>query len=155
MTLLPDAYFAGHFDGEGCLSNGEGCLSMGFRNNCAMPRLQVQSTSAWLPTLEAYQVRFGGRIHKQTLRTSKQAYAWCPSGLVETLSFLKSIHPYSTEKRGQVETAIQWLEYRLQSPLFGEREPFDECFARAIFDRLKKAKTHEPATKPMDALSLA
>lgn len=107
MAPLVDAYAAGFFDGEGCISlarstPGRYCLQVHVGNNNR-------------DVLDSYQSRFGGSVG---LRSSG-LYIWAIySDNAER--FLSAIFPYLRVKRGEAEAALMWCKMRRDGTLTKE-----------------------------------
>ena len=109
MRELPDAYFAGHFDGEGCarLQRRTGLESYFF---CLQVRV------CCLPNLERYKSRFGGVLRKEKNGGDKYIYAWKITKRKEAIPFIEAILPFSIEKRRELKLLLEWLVERGKYP---------------------------------------
>lgn len=105
--LPSNAYFAGHFDGEGC-------VMMNYVRKNTRPVLRLSVSGAHLPTLKLYQRRFGGSISKKPHPTHvKPQWQWHVSTVRVCLYFLRAIQPYAIEKREQINAALGFLNLRV------------------------------------------
>jgi hypothetical protein len=111
---IPDikaAYFAGHFDGDGCVG-----LYKHSHSNTYTPVVAVRI--AHKPVLDEYAKYFGRKVldgYKAGLGDLKM-WRWTLNGLADCLYFLKTLEPYLIEKKEQVVLTIEWLEWRLRKP---------------------------------------
>ena len=118
MVTLTDAihpsieYFAGHFDGEGC-------IYMRARPHSNRARISITITAVYQPVLQEYKLRFGGQITKSSVSVNKQLWRWQLSSMPEIKVFLIEIAPFLFEKREQAEIALSYLEQRLAYSLRG------------------------------------
>lgn len=112
--MLPDSYFAGHFDGEGCIRMSQ--HHKGWRMTASV---KVSHKA----TILQYQERFVGAVRaRPDANTNKLLWEWyliTHSGLLE---FIDYITPFSQEKLEQLELAKRWLEQRKLESL---RHPSD------------------------------
>jgi hypothetical protein len=95
MSREDRAYFAGFFDGEGCVHIERSELGYKLRVIVAQKRLTQ------LQRLESY---YGGRVYT---RPGDGASHWQVNGLM-AYAFLADIYPWVQEKRDQVELAIEY-----------------------------------------------
>ena len=111
-------YFAGHFDGEGCLYMS--------RHNAGW-RLKATVSACHKPVLEYYKTTFGGSIREVT-RGAKNKTLWCWSltNHAELLVFLQSIAPFSLEKKPQILIGCEWLLARKAFPRYRVPHTFIE-----------------------------
>ena len=128
MTTAPtDSYWAGYFDGEG---------NVGFhtRADGSLPRIRIGVKSANLPSLQALQARFGGKVVLCSVPTArnKSLYRWRIGSLHDCHAFVRAVEPYSIEKREQLTLARHWLDHRAEIPLRGCRSPETRCMAHEI-----------------------
>ena len=105
-------YFAGHFDGEGC-------IYMRIRPKVQRARLGITVTAGYWPILDAYQRQFGGQVTKSTISVNMQLRQWTLSSLPDVQAFLFALLPFLHEKRRQAEITLAYLDVRLQYPLRG------------------------------------
>lgn len=102
-TLL--AYFAGFFDGEGCVNIGKSKP----KNRSMHFQLRALASNTNPQTLKMLQKCFGGKIYKSPHRKRrKPCWQWVVAS-VKAEKFLKSILPYLVIKK---EEAILGLEFR-------------------------------------------
>lgn len=123
MATLTDAYAAGLFDGEGCIL---GRVQHPKRGGIGI--ILVSVGMAYLPTLEEFQERFNGHIHKSwdrrkpkkaMLNRTKTMWCWTLTVAEDVLSFLTAVRPYLREKASQADIAMEYLRERLQYPKYG------------------------------------
>ena len=101
-------YFAGHFDGEGC-------LYMSRHNNGW--RLKATVSACHLPVLEYYKATFGGVIRDVTRGAkNKTLWNWSLYSHPHLLAFLEAVEPFSLEKKAQIVVGIAWLRARQTFP---------------------------------------
>lgn len=110
-VLMPSdtdlAYFAGLFDGEGC-------ISMTAPDN-RIARLSVKMTICHSPALIRLQSWFGGNISKPQIRgTNKTIFTWTLGSFQEQLHFLDCIAEHLDEKQPQANLAIEYLRARIK-----------------------------------------
>ena len=103
-----DGYFAGHFDGEGCVYMS----SPGKKRSGALNKLKIQVCVCDLRTLQAYQARFGGTINSRK-SIGKPMSTWTMAGVSDCERFIHAVLPHSIEKRGQLDVAQRWLAHRI------------------------------------------
>ena len=125
-------YFAGHFDGEGCLDMGR--HSNGWR-------LRAAVKVCHLPVLEYYKATFGGTVRQRPGGAkNKMLWDWSLRNQPQLLSFLEAIEPFSLEKKPQILVAIQWLRARQAFPKYHVPRTFidygNQCAAE--LSRLKR-----------------
>lgn len=118
------AYFAGLFDGEGCISidkdyKGKVYLTLSCR---------VAMTNLWV--LQALKFAFGGSVRsvKKQKNHWKQAWIWRVSAQL-ALSFLEQILPYLKLKKPEAEIAIKFARAKMGRQ--GKRRLSDEQIAVA------------------------
>lgn len=106
---LKNAYFAGHFDGEGCISFGRD-------SGGTFPGLMARVGTVYRPVVESYQKYFGGSImiRPPGSRHHKIQWMWTLGAQSQMLIFLKRVIPHSMEKRAQLELAQAYLEERMK-----------------------------------------
>jgi len=100
------AYFAGLFDGEGCISMTN--------NSSRIPRLTVMMAISHKPALVRLSSWFGGCIHEPKRFVNKPMFQWHIGQFSEVLYFLEAIFPFLDEKREQAELAIAYLKERIK-----------------------------------------
>ena len=113
-TAVQNAYFAGHFDGEGCIS---------FQRDSTgtFPGLTARVSAVYKPVILEYQDYFGGSVHEveppNTHGRSHCRYQWLwhISAVHQVLRFIRRVLPYSHEKRAQLELAHEYIMLRVQS----------------------------------------
>jgi len=93
-SVSESAYFAGHFDGEGCVT---------IRADNERFKLQITVQCCYLPVLELYKRFYGGSIRPSSCCTNKKMWKWNLCGYYAGLRFIDTILPYSLEKKEQLE----------------------------------------------------
>jgi hypothetical protein len=106
-TITENAYFAGHFDGEGCVR-----LAL----NGKSYKIRISITLAHKPTLEKYQECFGGSLCSAG-GVKKALWKWHLSGYHRSLIFIDTIIPFSMEKREQLEVARNYIVKRIEASM--------------------------------------
>lgn len=102
------AYFAGHFDADGCIRMAKKY------NNKTMPYFpQVEVTISSVPTIYKYKEYFNGRAYTKNKPRNKQLYTWMSQSLNDIYNFVISVLPYSIEKREQLVLIKEWIEKRI------------------------------------------
>lgn len=140
--MLPDAYFAGHFDGEGCIR-----LTKHHRGY----RPWVAVTNSHQPIIDLYRERFGGSIReKPKASTNKLLSEWYLVTHDKCLYFVDAVLPFSMEKKPQLLVLKKWLEERKLEKRVITQEFIDYSFNSASkLAELKKEcnppRKHQPA----------
>lgn len=105
-----NAYFAGHFDGEGSIMFGP-------PGKGQSPGLLVRVSGVYKPTIEEYVANFGG-VMKIVLPTQeghcRVQWTWICMAQDKVLRFINCILPYSREKRAQLELGLNYLMERIK-----------------------------------------
>lgn len=130
------AYFAGLFDGEGCVLLGKSQAGYG---------IQAHINITYIPNLERLRNIFGGSItlHKKRAANHKQLYEWFISGR-NVHDFLQTILPYLSEKKPQAELSIQYCEELGMGAIGGRRRSiYDKSRQEWYYKELKRLKTIE------------
>ncbi len=98
------AYFAGLFDGEGCVN---------FTKCRAGHIIRISVTNTNIEIIKHLQNRFGGHIQLLSLRKDnwKQGFSWNIANS-RAIEFLKSIRPWLRIKDAQADLAVVWAEHR-------------------------------------------
>lgn len=106
MNEINYAYFAGFFDGEGCIRI---CKRKGRRYARYQLDIGITSTNLWI--LQRLKFMFGGSvlIQKASTLTRRTAWAWRINGKL-ALQFLRLIYPYLYLKKAEAEIAIEFQE---------------------------------------------
>jgi|GEM_PF-2171649 len=133
--LLPDltetqkSYFAGHFDGEGCIR---------LASNGRSYKIQISVTAAHKPVLDSYLACFSGSIHAHG-GVNKPLFCWSLTGYYRSLRFIETIFPYAMEKREQLEVARDYIVKRIDASV---TQPSDDIreLARVSAHRLTALK---------------
>lgn len=112
-----NAYAAGFFDGEGCVS----LFYMALRRWKSDPskrihgfRLVVVISNTDWQIIKLFRARFGGQAYQDMCRPAvpsrKPIYTWRINGADLQTYFLRAILPFSLVKKAQVEIALKYLE---------------------------------------------
>ena len=114
MTPIEASYFAGFFDGEGCIRLMESNKSKNKVTKYYLPRVSV--ASCYYPTLEILANKLDKTIHKVTSRKEHYKDAFCLelSGN-KALLFIRAIYPYLQEKKEQAKVFLRFGEYPRRS----------------------------------------
>lgn len=137
-TLPAIEYFAGHFDGEGCLTMS--------RHNKGW-RLEAKVSVSHFPVLEAYRTHWGGFVYPVVKTKNKRMWRWTLNQQAQLHTFLTSIDPFIMEKRPQFIIGLEWLERRALLPRYRVPASFIEYGAICAkeLSRLKHV-SYEPET---------
>lgn len=126
-------WFAGMFDGEGC-------LSLNLQKNSRF-LLGVSVTNTNIESLELFQLQFGGRVAQHSGRS---CWRWRLSGRDKTKAFLETILPYLVIKKKQAQLVLDYLSTVKDSRVyFGihNRLTFDDIQKRkSLVTKLSKKK---------------
>jgi hypothetical protein len=135
ISELPVAYFAGHFDGEGCI---HGRSQVGKKSHV----LTVQVCGYYEETVRDYCAKWGGSVSCRAKGSSNgssvsrcDVYRWVAAGK-NAISFLKDVLPYLREKRVQAELAVTWPQSKSGVHL----SPEDRKIRADMVKRLKELK---------------
>ncbi len=101
MTSLELAYFAGFFDGEGCVN-----IWRARKTNSYQVRVVISSTNKGI--MEKFQGKFGGSISTivSVQGNNKPFWIWKISG-TDVTKFLVMIQPYSILKNEQIKIGLR------------------------------------------------
>ena len=125
-------YLAGHFDGEGCVM---------LRPNGKSYKPVISVSNAYLPVLEMYRLYFGGVVSRSSGGVNKEIFVWNLYGYHAVIRFLKSVQPFSLEKKDQIDALLVFAEMRIKvshgHPGSEVRELADNCYK--LLKRLKRA----------------
>jgi hypothetical protein len=104
QSIAQDAYFAGLFDGEGCVSS-----QVPKRERTKSRTVVCQVVMTEKGPIEALANAYGGKVFERDMRrwskNAKEAYQWSVSGKI-ALNFMRAIFPHAICKRQQLEIAI-------------------------------------------------
>jgi len=141
------AYFAGLFDGEGCIVVTKKRIASGREYFY----IQVTIDLTYRPTLNLLHFCYGGAVYDNPERALKHPewsdiYKWAVNSK-DAYKFLKEMQPYCTVKKLEVAAAIDFFEaMAAHSEYHGERGNQDSL-AYAIGDHyfklLKRLKTRK------------
>jgi len=110
QSIAQNAYFAGLFDGEGCVSSQ---IPNRANRPSAARTVVCQVIMIDKEAIEALAAAFGGSVLNRDMtkwnRNARPTFQWSVSGQI-ALGFMKAIFPYSLVKREQLELAIQIQE---------------------------------------------
>lgn len=109
--MLPDAYFAGFFDADGCVHIGRKRNAGPGRHHFAF-RCQVAQVD--VNVLTRFRERFGGSVRGdgrtgERTRTGNPVYQWAVSSR-EAEAFLRAVLPYLVLKRERAELGLLFRE---------------------------------------------
>lgn len=116
--MSDEAYMAGFFDGEGCITFQK--VSSGKHTVTYSPMVGVSNNNFEL--MAELQNKFGGKLYKRTPKNPNHSVNWFLSFTSRKLmlEFLERIYPFLKSKKPQAETAIKFLKSRLQKvPVVG------------------------------------
>ena len=99
------AYFAGFFDGEGCIGLYWITSKKGYQ-----PQTQLGNTNK--PILKAFQARFGGIVRSCKVKPfQRPTWQWSINGGGAKIAyFLKAILPYLRQKKEEAETMLEYID---------------------------------------------
>lgn len=104
---MNDAWLAGFFDGEGCITT-QSVKIKGKYDNFPRVNMQIIITQKDRTVLDEIQKEFGGKVY------SKGDGSKCSNlkivGKQKMKTFLLSIYPYSKCKKEQIELALKFIE---------------------------------------------
>ena len=106
-----DIYFAGLFDGEGCVTIDKALKSRGAVN--AVYRITVQLAMVDIRPLNALLEIYGvGGVYKASFGrlALAQAYRWCAASKSGAI-FLRRIRPYTRVKSEEIDIALAFQEH--------------------------------------------
>ena len=132
------AYFAGFFDGEGCIIIGTKNCTWN-KNHLKTYYLTVSagSTNHWI--LELLRFQFEGKVYlrKPQELSRKPFWQWNVQNR-QALRFLKTIAPYLKLKKAEADIAIQWQEKRHMGKHYNEGERAIAEAQKILLESLKK-----------------
>ncbi len=109
LTEAEKGYFAGHFDGEGCV-----LMHKMKRTICRQTyTLAVMVHISSYEVIQKYYKAFHGRVHSAPVCVNKPMWVWRIARLADAHQFIETVAPYLVEKREQAATALEWLNWRL------------------------------------------
>jgi hypothetical protein len=105
------SYFAGLFDGEGCIQIVK-YTSHWSRRKTKVYGLQVTVNMSSISPQKLLKKHFGGSIinRKGAIPNHRDTHVWQIWG-AKAMFFLKAIYPYSMIKKEQIENAIEFQEH--------------------------------------------
>lgn len=109
--MLPDAYFAGFFDADGCIHIGK--RASPYADGQPWFRFQCQIAQVDRNVLARFHERFGGSVRgegrKQVTSTGNPIYVW---GVVarDADAFLAAVLPFLVLKRERAELALEFRQ---------------------------------------------
>jgi hypothetical protein len=113
--MMTDQYFAGLFDGEGCIGTSvDRRVRQGWQSYNVQPRASLGMAHSALPLLMEINAQYGGRLaeHKRNLPNStiqRVSYiSW--DGKDKVIGILSVLLPNLKLKREQAELALWWAE---------------------------------------------
>lgn len=106
-----NAYIAGFFDGEGCISSQE-YYEKGKYEKYPRISIQVSITNTNKEVLDFICGKFGGLItnHGKAKNHYKTCYAWKLTGKEKMQRFLETILPYTFVKKEDVQLGLELVE---------------------------------------------
>lgn len=103
-------YFAGLFDGEGCISiNKIVGEKQGYKRPGFQLRLSITNTNK--EVLEEVQKKFGGKLYTRNRKNSRTYYDWVVVSK-QCIEVLESLKPYLIIKKRQAEIALEFQKAR-------------------------------------------
>jgi len=130
MKKQNNAYFAGNFDGEGCIY---------MKPHNAGWRLVASVSACHYPVLEYYQFTFKGYTRLKPAAKNKTMWEWSIHKQSDLKLFLDSILPYSIEKADQIQLGTDWLHLRSKYPRNKVPKELIE-YGKKVSDQLKALK---------------
>ena len=113
MNKVDIAYFAGIFDGEGCICirkvNTKYITKSGIQRICTSYSLDVclANTNEWICRQLLF--AFGGSVYKRKLQMGANQTVWAwEIAAKKATDFLRVLYPYLKLKRAQAEIAINF-----------------------------------------------
>jgi hypothetical protein len=138
--IISDAYIAGFFDGEGCISAQSQKIKGKYE---LFPRvsIQVTITQKHRMVLDLIREQYGGVI---SLKDKQHpCFQLRIVGKHEMKKFLLAIYPHSIEKKDQIELALRFIETIREENLGCTTLPNDIHYdRREIFNGLRACKGH-------------
>lgn len=107
------AYFAGFFDGEGCV---------GIKKPSKQRQLhQAYATVSQVrvEVLRKMKASFGGNIHFSKSGGTNGIWCWQSSGILHTIRVLKTLLPYLVVKKAEAEVVIEAFQLVTSARKFG------------------------------------
>lgn len=143
MNAIETAWFAGIFDGEGCISITRQRPGAGGRKNWSY-RLYIKVTMGHEPTVRRLRELAGlGAITIQRSVKHNQAWTWWAASR-EALAVLTILRPHLVTKAVEADLAFEWGALPLAprgGPHGGNETPAPLLAARhALFERMRDAK---------------
>lgn len=100
MTEVELAYFAGFFDGEGCVGIKKPCR----RKQLHTPYATVSQVRP--EVLLRIKASFGGNIYFAKKCGKNGIWCWQTSGIKNTIPFLRALEPYLVVKKAEAQVVI-------------------------------------------------
>lgn len=127
-------YFAGFFDGEGCVRIDKG--------NKGSYTLRIELTNSCIEILKLFQNKYGGKIREHVINKSlknnhKKIYIWSIHSN-NSLTFLKEIYPLTIVKFDQIKYAIEFQEWHNH---IGIISIYHKQIAEQYYTKLKELKS--------------
>jgi hypothetical protein len=118
---MSDIYFAGLFDGEGCVTIDKTKIVGTLKTPSY--RLTVQIAMIDRRPLDVMKRVYGGGVYLSswTELTKAQGYRWCAVSRVAA-DFLRRIEPYLMVKPEEVEVALAFQEHVRRTPHGGKKQ---------------------------------
>lgn len=146
-----DGYFAGFFDGEGCIMVNRYASRIETRTPRYQLRVTVTNTHHGI--LKRFQEVYGGTIHRQILRNGKESPKWQPRWLWVVSSepaanFLSRIEPFLMVKHEEAAEALRFREYQRSIRSLGHPYPDEVVKELARFkERITALKRRDPPSE--------
>jgi len=137
------AYYAGLFDGEGCVQ-----LRPHKRSGKTWALyVSIASTNEWI--IQQLKFSFGGSLSKKKWKNPnwKPAFIWGVSSK-DALTFLEAVYPYLKLKKPQAEIAIRFQKHKIIGAEIAIRFQKHKIIGAEIAIRFQKHKIIGCAHKP-------
>jgi hypothetical protein len=111
MKHTEHAYFAGLFDGEGCIVISKQkvkSIRLKARANYSL-YVSIEMTNEAVVAL--FHSRFGGSFYSRQRKNYKGSFIWRVYGR-DAAEFLKTIYPFLKVKQGEAEIAIRFIQIK-------------------------------------------
>jgi len=107
------AYFAGFFDGEGCV----GIKKPSNRRNCHAPYISVSQVRP--EVLLKLKAAFGGNVRFASKCGKNGIWCWQVVGMKRVLEFLRLIEPYLIVKKAEAQVVVEAFKSRVHAKKLG------------------------------------
>ena len=119
LTSSDLSYFAGFFDGEGCITIAKTKPSFGRLRPRFALSVRVVQANEWI--IQLFKFYFGGKVYLRPSIEYRQQWMWEVNNK-KAVPFLRLILPYLKLKKSEAELAIEFQTNRLNSGYKGEGE---------------------------------